>query len=243
MPQNHETAIAPVAPRGEPRARIVEALMQLAAERRFEDISLRDIAARAHVSLGEFRDAYPSKGAVLGGFNRRLDRAVLDQSYEEMASESPRERLFDVLMRRLEAMAPYREALKELYAWARRDPLALGNMNRMIVNSMRFMLEAAGVDNDGPAGAVKLQGLVIAWVRIVGVWLDDNDPGLSHTMAELDRELTRGEQFARGVDQLDAMASPLRRLAEAALEAGVRLGERRSAFAGERAGAQAARED
>jgi len=214
-------------PKGDPRPRIVEALLQLAGERRFEDISMRDVATRANVSLGDFRDAFPSKGAVLGGFNRMIDRAVLDQDFTEMAAEAPREKLFDVLMRRLEAMAPYRAGLREIVAWAKRDPISASQLNRAVVNSMRFMLEAAGIDNDGPTASIKLQGLALAWARIVEVWLDDEDPGFSHSMATLDRELTLGETLTQAVDRFEALAAPLRRFAFAALEAGVRFGERR----------------
>ena len=176
------------------RGKIVDALMQLAAEQRFEEISIRDICKAAGLSLADFRDAFPTKGAVLAGLSRRIDRAVLAQDSSELADESPRERLFDILMRRLEAMAPYREGLREATAWLRRDPAAALAMNRVVLGSMRFMLEAAGIEvEDGAAGAIKLQGLALAWARIVRVWLDDDDPGLSKTMAELDRELTRGD--------------------------------------------------
>ena len=51
------------------RSKIVDALMELAAERRFEDISVRDISKAAGVSLADFRDAFPSKGAVLARFH------------------------------------------------------------------------------------------------------------------------------------------------------------------------------
>ena len=193
--------------------------MELASEQRFEEISIRDICKAAGVSLADFRDAFPSKGAVLAGFSRRIDRAVLTQDGGELADESPRERLFDILMRRLEAMAPYREGLREATAWIRRDPAAALAMNQVVVGSMRFMLEAAGIEvEDGAAGAIKLQGLALAWARIVGVWLEDDDPGLSRTMAELDRELTRGERAVAGVDRLNDLASPLRALARAAFD-------------------------
>ena len=59
------------------RGKIVDALMELAAERRFEDISVRDICKTAGVSMADFRDFFPSKGAALAGFSRRIDRAVL----------------------------------------------------------------------------------------------------------------------------------------------------------------------
>jgi AcrR family transcriptional regulator len=202
------------------RGKIVDALMELASERRFEEISIRDICAAAGVSLADFRDSFPSKGAVLAGFSRRIDRAVLAGDRSEIADESPRERLFDILMRRLEAMTPYREGLREATAWIRRDAAAALAMNQVVIASMRFMLEAAGIDvDDGAAGTIKLQGLALAWARIVGVWLDDDDPGLSRTMAELDRELTRGERAVAGIDRLNDFASPFRALARAAFDA------------------------
>ena len=126
------------------RGKIVDALMELAARRRFEDITVRDISKGAGVSLADFRDAFPSKGAVLAGLSRRIDHAVLSHDNGELADENPRERLFDVLMRRLEAMAPYREGLREITAWLRREPAAALAMNRVVMSSMRFMLEAAG---------------------------------------------------------------------------------------------------
>ena len=211
----------------DPRGKIVDALMDLARDRRFEDISIRDICKAAGVSLADFRDLFPSKGAVLAGFSRRIDRFVLSQDSEQLGDESPRERLFDILMRRLEAMAPYREGLREATAWLRREPAAALAMNQVVVASMRFMLEAAGIEvEDGAASMIKLQGLSFAWARIVGVWLDDDDPGLSKTMAEVDRELTRGERAVAGVDRLNDLASPIRALAQAAFDARRRFRER-----------------
>jgi AcrR family transcriptional regulator len=214
----------------DPRSKIVDALFELANENRFEDISIRDICKRAGVSLADFRDSFPSKGAVLAGFSRRIDHAVLAQDSEELADESPRERLFDILLRRLEAMTPYREGLREASAWLRRDPPSALAINQTVMGSMRFMLEAAGIEVDGgAAGTIKLQGLAFAWARIVSVWLDDDDPGLSKTMAELDRELTRGERAVAGVDRLNELASPFRAIARAAFEAGRRTRGRRRA--------------
>ena len=197
------------------RERIVDATMALAARRRFEDVTLRDIAAEAGVSLADFRDTFPSKGAVLGGLNRRIDREVLKTPLGELASSSPRDRLFDVLMRRLDAMAPYREALREINGWLRRDPSALMAMNRLTLNSMRFMLEAAEIDADGPAAAVKLQGLALAWARVVDTWLDDTGPDYSKTMVALDRELSRGERLVGGLERLESLTAPLRNVARA----------------------------
>ena len=208
--------------------------MDLAAERRFEDISVRDISKAAGVSLADFRNSFPSKGAVLAGLSRRIDHAVLAQDNGELADENARERLFDVLMRRLEAMAPYREGLREVAAWLRREPGAALAMNREVMSSMRFMLEAAGIEAAGASGVIKLQGLAFAWARILRAWLEDDDPALSKTMAELDRVLTRGERAVAGLDRVSALASPFSALAQAAFEAGSRA---------RRGGSRAARKD
>jgi len=201
----------------EARSRIVEALTRLAGKRRFEEISIRDICAEADVSLADFRDLFPSKGAVLAGLSRRLDREVLSAQPRALEGETARDRLFDVLMRRLDAMAPYREGLREVYSWLRRDLAAALEMNRVVVNSMRFMLEAAGVDAQGLAAPIKLQGLAFAWARVVAVWLDDEEPGLARTMAALDAELRRGEGAIANVERLERVAEPIAAFARAAL--------------------------
>ncbi|MBX9758434.1 MAG: TetR/AcrR family transcriptional regulator [Beijerinckiaceae bacterium] len=197
-------------PPGDPKKRIVEALMELAAERRWEEIAISDVANRAHVTLSEFRDAFPSKGAALAGFSRMIDKKVLEGTTDDLAAESPRDRLFDVLMRRLDAMAPYKEGLRAISEWARRDPLSAVALNGVALNSMRFMMEAAGLDSEGPLGNVKLQGLVLAWTRVLETWFDDEDPALDRTMATLDEQLARGGRIVARLDDVWRLTAPLR---------------------------------
>ena len=208
--------------------------MELAAEQPFGDVTVSAIAERAGVSLADFRDAFPSKGAVLAAFNRRIDRIVLDGVTADMADETTKERLFDVLMRRFDALAPYRAAIESIVAWARRDPIAAARLNSMALNSMRFMMEAAGADSEGPVGALKLQGLTLAWARLVNVWLADDDPGMAATMADLDRTLRRGDMLIARAEDVDRLTAPLRSLARGVVSAGLRFVSERQAKAGEK---------
>jgi AcrR family transcriptional regulator len=197
---------------------IIEALMELAGERSWEDISITDIATRANISLADFRDAFPSKGAVLAGFSRKIDRIVLDGTTDDLMGEPAKERLFDVLMRRLDALTPYKLGLEGISEWVSRAPMAAAAINRLELNSMRFMLEAAGIDSEGPVGTVKLQGLVILWLRILRTWFHDDEPGLARTMAQLDTELTRGGKIVSRAEDVNRLASPLFSLARAMFE-------------------------
>ena len=218
----HETtsdAPAPSAKPASPRDRVIEALMELAAEREWDDFGLADVAERAKMSLADFRDLFPSKGAVLAGFERKIDRVVLDAVGSALADEAPRERLFDVLMRRLDALAPYRLGLQSISEWVRRDPLSAAALNGVAMNSMRFMLAAAGIESEGATGAIKLQGLVLAWLRVLDGWFEDEDPGLARTMAALDKELARGETWVARVEDLDRLVSPLRLIGRTLMDA------------------------
>jgi hypothetical protein len=62
---------------------------------------------------------------------------------------------------------------------------------------------------------LKLQGLVIAWTRVLQHWFTDDDPGFAPTMAVLDRELTNGGKIVARAEDLSRLTSPLFSLARA----------------------------
>lgn len=215
------------APKSDPRARIVEATMSLAAERDWSSIELTDIATRADVSLADLRDAFPSKDAILGGFARMIDRKVLDGVNDDLAGEPAKDRLFDVLMRRIDALAPYRDGLKGLRRSLSRDPLTLMALNSVALNSHRYMLAAANIPTSGPLGQMKVQGLAIAFNRVVDGWLsEDDDPDLSKTMAALDRALTRGGVLLDRAEDAMRLTAPFRAFCHSFKEAGERFRDR-----------------
>lgn len=214
--QAAEPGIAP--PPSDPKDAIIGALLELAGERHWEDITITDVANRANVSLSTFRELFPSKGAILAAFLRKIDKLVLGDGGAPSADEPPKERLISVLRRRLDILAPYKVGLEGIGEWAARDPFAAMAVNRLMINSMRFMLEAAGVDSEGPVGALKLQGLVLAWGRVMRTWFSDDDPELAATMAVLDRELTRGGRLVARAEDLNRLTSPLFSIARAFVE-------------------------
>lgn len=213
--------IIPPSPKpADPRARIVAALLDLLAIKRWADIGLSDIAGQSGVSLAELRALFPSKGAILAGFIRQIDLDVLDHDVKDMADEPARERLFDVLMRRFEALAPHREALRAVRDGLRADPMGLAAMNQVAVSSMQWMLAAAGIPEAGPLGTARAQGLVLVVARVFDTFLNDPEEGLSRTMKALDEELRRAEKVARAADDVGRMTAPLRDAIERVLGRG-----------------------
>jgi AcrR family transcriptional regulator len=185
---------------GPARQRIIEALMEWLAEKPFEQVSLGDVARRAGVSLAELRGEFSSVPSILAAYMKKVDRKVLDSDLSDMADESPRERLFDILMRRIEALTPHKTAMRSLLRSALCNPGLAMILNGGAVRSLHFMLEAADIDTAGPRGLMRAQGLALLYARVLRVWVDDEDPGLARTMSALDRELARGARWSGMLD-------------------------------------------
>jgi AcrR family transcriptional regulator len=196
------------------RERVIAALMALLADKPFEQIGLAEIAKQAGVSLSELRGQFGSTLAMLAAQMKETDRAVLAGADDDMAEEPPRERLFDVLMRRLEVLAPHKAAVRSLTRSAMRNPGLAFALNGLGVRSQQWMLTAADIDAAGPRGMVRAQGLAVLFASVLRTWVVDDDPGLARTMAALDRALARGQRwsgFLDGLSRLRQCASRSRR--------------------------------
>src|SRR5579872_2737761 len=134
---------ATASPRGTTdRDKAIEALMSLLADHSFEQIGLAEVAGQAEIKLSQLRAEFGSTLAILGAHIKDVDRAVLEGGADDMAEEPARERLFDVLMRRLEALGPHKEAVRSIMRSARRNPGLAFALNAMAVRSQHWMLEA-----------------------------------------------------------------------------------------------------
>lgn len=189
-------------PAGSERERIIAAFMAILAVRPFEEIGFSQIATRAEVSLAALRKEFGSKLAILAAHIKEIDRAVLDGIDASMADEPARERLFDVLMRRIELLAPHKEAVRSLLRSAQSDPCLAMALNSMAVQSQQWMLTAADIDAAGPKGMLRAQGTALLFARVLQTFVHDDDPGHARTMAALDKQLSRGQRLSGMLDEL-----------------------------------------
>jgi AcrR family transcriptional regulator len=209
MARKAQTAQA-AAPTTDPRRAAIEALMRLVAMRGWEGIELTDIADEAGLDLKTLRGLFPSKGAMLAGFARMIDDEMLSEPTTDMAGEPLRERLFDVMMRRIDALTPYKAALAKLIPAIRRNPLELAAMNGVALNSWRYMLASANIPTADALGQIRLQGAVLMFSSVLDVWIRDEDAGLARTMATLDKELDKAGRIMGRFEDLHRLTAPLR---------------------------------
>lgn len=174
---------------------VVKTTMDLAAERGWLAVTMHDIAEAADVSMAEIYRHYPSKESILSGMGRLVDEEVLSRGDIE-AGEPPRDRLFEVLMSRFDALEPYKAGVVAVMKDLRRDP-SIGLMQALpLERSMRWMLEAAGLPARGLIGEIKIRVLAALWIDVLRVWTTDDSPDLSKTMKALDKRLGQAEQLA-----------------------------------------------
>jgi AcrR family transcriptional regulator len=172
--------------------RLVDAALTLAARQGWRRTGMAAIAAQAGLSLGEAYAAAPSKLVLLAAFHRRVDQAALAIAAD--GAEPARDRLFDVLMRRFDALAPHRPALRSILRDSLGDPAAVFGVPALL-SSMGWMLEAAGISTAGLRGRLRSQLLTGLYLSVLRVFLDDDSTDLARTMALLDQRLRWGESW------------------------------------------------
>ena len=171
--------------------KVINSALALAAETGWKKLSLVEIAAAAEVSIADLYQLYPSKSAILAGFSCRTDAIVLAgiEADGESADETPQDRLFDVLMRRFDALEPYKSGVKAIARDLPADPMALLVTLPQLRRSFSWMLMAAGLRSEGLRGLVRVKMLLALWFATMRVWFGDDDPEHGRTMASLNKNL------------------------------------------------------
>lgn len=170
--------------------RIIETAFALSQEHGWRDLSLAEIAEAVGLPLSEVYPVFSSKQAILNGFSRQIDAAMLAEGGADMELPA-RDRLFDMIMRRFDALQPHKEALGVILQQQLGDPLGtccgLGRLRR----SMAATLEGAGFSTTGCRGMLRVKGLSAVYLATLRVWLRDDSEDMAKTMAHLDQQLSR----------------------------------------------------
>jgi len=192
------------------RDKILDTFLGLVAEHGYGEVSLADVGTAAGLGKAELYRLYPDKLALVAGFMARIDGEVLAATpAADDPEETVRDRLFDMLMRRFDALKPHRAALASIRRAGLRDPLMALVLGPGLMRSMAAMLEAAGARGDGLLGAVRQNGLLALYAAVSRVFEKDESDDLSKTMAALDSRLKTAEKWAQTVDKYTV--SPRRR--------------------------------
>jgi len=182
------------------RNRAIQAALELAAEGGWKAVTFAAIADRTGLSLSDLRRDFIWKTDLLSAFQSEVDAEVLAKAKLPGAAEqSPRDRVFDMIMTRFEVMSPYKPALRRISSALCCHPAEAAQLIPSSIASQYWMLAGAGAKLD-PATGLRVAGLASIYAKVFRVWLNDDSPGLDRTMAALDRRLKVGEEWLSRVE-------------------------------------------
>jgi hypothetical protein len=161
------------------RRDLARAALTLAASTPWREVTLLKLADSAARPISDFYGA--SLGEAVDCVEEAFDRAIGDNLEALDAGHSVRDRLFELIMRRFEAMEPHRAAVIAMEAGADRDPTLMAAAHQRHVRCARWVLALSGLEADGMTGQARAQGLGV----IIG----------QARMASLDKNLRRAEEM------------------------------------------------
>ena len=175
---------------------LLAAAFALIGDEGWRAFSFATLARRTGVSRVELYRQFRSRGALLGALARRIDEAMLAVDEAELAGLPPRDRVFELLMRRLETMVPYRAGLARLARDARADPCLVLFTACRLDRSLVWVQDTAGLRRHGLRARLARQALAAAYLQTMRTWFEDEGADLGKTMAELDKQLRRVQNVA-----------------------------------------------
>lgn len=187
--------------------RIIDATFTSIPIEGWRRLSLASIAVASGLPILNVYRHFRSKQAILCAFIRRIDEAVLANPPSAEEGERARDRLFDLLMRRFDALGPYKAALGVLRRELPSDPPSVVVAAGALLRSMRWMHEAADIGTGGVRGKIAVKLTMAAYLTTMTTWQRDDTADLGQTMAALDARLRRIERWltpARRPAGLDA---------------------------------------
>lgn len=171
---------------------LLTAAMTQAEQGGWGSVSLLDAARNAGLPFPRTRERFPCKASLLLRLGRIADDSALADT---TAFGSPRERLFDLLMRRLDVFQQYRPGLRAVLRALPFDPPLALLLGGATVESMRWMADAAGISTSGLGGLVRTNMVVAIWTHTLRAWEKDESEDMGSTMAALDQALNQAARF------------------------------------------------
>jgi AcrR family transcriptional regulator len=160
----------------------------------WRELTFADVVAASGLSMADAYRIYQSKLGILRGLAQATDQAVLQSLADDPLDGSSRDRLFDLIMRRLDQYADHKAALTALLHDLRRHPAEAACLAARLERSMGLTLDLAGLSSNGLRGILRAKGLTALYLHVLGRWLMDDSADSAATMALLDKRLDQAER-------------------------------------------------
>lgn len=175
------------------RRDLARAALSLAGSVPWREVTLIRLADAAARPASDFYGA--TLWEAVDCVEEAFDRAIADDLNQLDPNQSVRDRLFELIMRRFEAMEPHRAAVLAMEHGVDRDPTLMAAAHQRHVRCARWVLAIAGMEADGMTGQARAQGLGVIIGQARAAWRGDSAGDFAKTMVSLDKNLRRAEEM------------------------------------------------
>lgn len=179
---------------------IVDAALALAEEVGWDNVGLRVLAERLDTDMAAVAACFRDRDAIADAWFARARAAMLAPVEEGFRQRPTRERLFTVMMRWFDALAPHRRLSVEMLKvklWSF-HPHHWVPMLFELSRTVLWWRDAAGLDSPPPRREAEEVGLTWLFLATLAVWSRDDTEGQERTRRFLAGRLA-------DVDRLSAM--------------------------------------
>jgi AcrR family transcriptional regulator len=184
------------------KERILKAALALFRKQGLEETTTREISDKAGIAEGTLFNYFKTKEDLALYFFQKETQDLIEwyESDARLKKAALPEKLFAIIHRQLEYIAPYEEFIgavffRSLQPSSKLSPVSFESQE-LRLRYLRFIREildeAAERGEIPPIGALGSYGFGLFYMGIVTHWLHDSSPGKQKTLALLDRSLTIG---------------------------------------------------
>ena len=174
-----------------PEIKIGEAALRVAARQGWNRLTLDAVAKAAKIPAAQVKKLFPDKNDLLTAIVATVDSHMATAISKPDPESSPHDRLFEILMARLDFLQTHRRAITGIMDAAKRDLRMGRKLLPAQINAMRRILELSWLKPQTPREPFVVAGLLGVYGLTLCVWRNDSSPDMTKTMAALDRFLRR----------------------------------------------------
>ena len=166
--------------------KIAEETLKILTKKSWSNLSIKEIKLKSKIRL--FSNLIKNKQELLNNINSYFDYKLILRS-KKIENSNSKDMIFEILMMRFDVLQDNRKAVLTIFQSFRRNPKELIFILPKLLGSIEMMLSRVKISSKGFLGKIKIKGILIIYLTVFLVWINDETESLEKTMTFLDNSL------------------------------------------------------
>lgn len=174
---------------------ILKAFFESVEKEGFFNVSYTMLAQTLNMDENSLREVFPKHTDFLKALHGEIESTLLEEFQEDLPEMSLKDKLFDLLMRRIEVLDPYRQGVSRFIRDGENIPPdlkllpILATIVPLMMQGMENSLRSINSEEQVWRKKNRAFALLIVYLLVLHTWAEDETSDLSSTMHALDKYL------------------------------------------------------